>query len=253
MDVNGRKFFNALEILQHHRSGKFSYQELRGWMIQNLGAVIRDLNGDGQDELIIPTVLIQYTTAETFTWPVVYKLKNSGYVRASRDFPRFYEDQILPRLEAQIRDYQAKPGQGNQDTAAALTLEKDRILRMLGRDPTAGLNHAYRWMNTDDPYLLLAATVTFSDITGHKQEAKAARAGYERALCKRHPAMVMCRNAGPQTPPGAAESQIELHGPPQSPAPELIRGGSAPLESPRPSTGAGSASGTAVHLGRPAP
>ena len=60
--------------------------------------------------------------------------------------------------------------------------------------PTAGLQQAYRWMKTDDPHLLLAATATFNDIPGHKEEAMAASAAYDRALCKRHPAMAMCHN-----------------------------------------------------------
>lgn len=193
-DVNGRQFFNALDIFWRDNSGKVTYEEIEGWMIRDLGAVIRDLNGDGRDELIIPTVLIQYNTAETFTWPVVYRLEKGKYIEASRDFPQFYENQVLPRLEARIGDYQAKPGLGNQNMAAVLTFEKDKILRMLGRDPTAGLNHAYQWMNSDDQYLLLAATATFNDIPGHSEQAKQARAAYDRAICERNPGMVMCRN-----------------------------------------------------------
>jgi hypothetical protein len=193
-DVNGRQFFNALDIFQRDASGKVTYQELDGWAIRDLHKVIRDLNGDGQDELVIPTVLFQYNTAGTFTWPVVYRLKKGKYVVASRDFPRFYDNQVLPALEKQMRDYQSKPGRGNQDTAAVLILEKDKILRMLGRNPTAGLQQAYQWMNTDDPFLLLAAAATFKDIGGHEAEAHTAAASYRRAFCERHPGMVMCRN-----------------------------------------------------------
>ena len=50
-------------------------------------------------------------------------------------------------------------------------------------------------MNTDDPYLLLDAAVTFKDIGGHDEKANAAAASYRRALCKRDPDMVMCNNA----------------------------------------------------------
>ncbi len=201
MDVNGRAFFNALFVLWREPSGKVTSQELDGWtirdlqkVIRDLQKVIRDLNGGGQDELIIPTVLFQYNTAATFTWPVIYRLEKGKYAEASRDFPQFYEDQVLPKLEAQIRAYQSKRGQGNQDMAAVLIFEKNRILHMLGRNPAAGLQEAQQWINTDDPFLLLAATATFNDIPGHGEEAKAARAGYDRAYCERYPDIVTCKN-----------------------------------------------------------
>ena len=198
MDVNGRAFFNALFILWKDSSGKVRAQELDGWMIRDLHKVIRDLNGDGKDELIIPTVLVQYSTAGTFTWPVVYRLENRKYVEASRDFPGFYDDQVLPSLEKQIGDYQSKQEPGNQEMAAALIFERDKILRMLGRNPTAGLQQAYHWMNTDDPYLLQNAAATFKEIGGHQAELRAAAEARDRALCERTPGMAMCKDAAPR-------------------------------------------------------
>ena len=194
LDVNGRKFFNALAVFQRDPAGKVSYQELRGWMIRDLQEVIRDLNGDRRDELVIPTVLFQYNTAATFTWPVVYRLEKGKYVDASRDFPKFYDDEVLPKLDQRLTEYQSMPGQGNHDMAAILIFEREKIVRTLGRNPTAGLQEAYRWMNSDDPLLLLAAAATFKDIGGHQQEANTAGANYGRAICKRHPDMVMCRD-----------------------------------------------------------
>jgi hypothetical protein len=66
---------------------------------------------------------------------------------------------------------------------------------MLGRNPTAGLQQAYQWMSTDDPYLLLDAAETFKDIGGHQREANAATASYTRARCERDPGLAMCKNA----------------------------------------------------------
>lgn len=197
MDVNGRGFFNALYVLWRGPMGRMTAQEIDGWMIRDLQKVIRDLNGDGRDELIIPTVLYQYNTAGTYTWPVIYRLKNGKYVEASRDFPKFYGDKILPGLEQQIAEYQSNSGRANQDMAAVLIMERDKIIRTLGRNPTAGLHEAYRWMNTDEPFLLLAAAATFKDIGGHQEEVNAAGARYGRAVCKRHPRMAMCRRKPP--------------------------------------------------------
>ncbi len=72
---------------------------------------------------------------------------------------------------------------------------RDKILRALGRNPTAGLQQAYEWMHSDDPDLLQDAAVTFKEIGGHDKELSAASASYTRAVCERAPTASMCRNA----------------------------------------------------------
>jgi hypothetical protein len=198
MDVNGRAFFNALFIFWRDSSGKVTTREIDGWMISNLHVVIRDLNGDGRDELIVPTVLVQYNTAETTTWPMVYRLEKGKYIEASREFSAFYDNEVLPKLNSEMSQYQAKAtkaGPTNGWNPAWLIMVRDKILRVLGRDPTAGLQQAYQWMNTDDPHLLQDAAVNFHDIGGHKAEADVAASSYRRAICERTPSMVMCRSA----------------------------------------------------------
>jgi hypothetical protein len=176
LDVNGRAFFNALMIYSRDSSGKISTREIDGWMISDLGKVIQDLKGDGKDELIIPTVLISYSTAETSTWPAVYRLENGKYVEASSEFPRYYDDKVLPQLNKEINDARAKvpTGLANDASVALPMMVKDKILRITGHDPTAGLQQAYQWMNSDDPRLLQDAAATFQDIGGHEQEKRAA-------------------------------------------------------------------------------
>jgi hypothetical protein len=196
MDVNGRAFFNALFVWWRDSSGNVVRQAINGWMISDLHAVIRDLNGDGRDELIIPSVLLSYSTAETITWPAIYKLRGKQYLEASKDFAGYYETEVLPALEADISDPNLTPDGGLdvEETRAARSFEKFKILRVIGRDPTAGLEQAYRWMKSGDPYLLLAATATFSQIPGHDSEARKARIGYDRSMCGRDPEMAQCRN-----------------------------------------------------------
>ncbi len=186
-DVNGRGFFNALVIYRQDPSRNVTTQELRGWMIGGLASVIRDLRGDGREELVIPTELISYSTAEIYTWPVVYCRKGERYVEASRDFPEFYAKEVLPELDKQISDPHTSAG-----LVPILIFERDKIQRMLGRDPVAGLQQAYQWMNSDDPRLLQLAAATFQDIGGHQAEMRAAVQARDRALCKSYPAMAMC-------------------------------------------------------------
>jgi hypothetical protein len=55
-------------------------------------------------------------------------------------------------------------------------MERDKILRMLGRDPTAGLQQAREWAASSDPDLIDDASIVFRDIGGHEDEARAADA-----------------------------------------------------------------------------
>lgn len=182
-----------VEVDDRDASGKIRMvQTIGGWA--NLKTGISDLNGDGRDELIIAKPLVEYSCAAVATWTAVYRLENGKYVEASRDFPKFYDEQVLPGLEERITDYQSRLGQDCRHQIAAASLERDKILRVLGRNPAAGLNQAHQWMNTDDPSLLLDAEVTLKEIGGHQEEARVAELAYTRAECERHPAMVKCRN-----------------------------------------------------------
>lgn len=166
-DVNGRHFYNALIVYGRDSSGTLRAQEIRGWEIGRLTDVIRDLNGDGNDELIIPTQQSCSTyrgAGAVPVWPAVYRLANGHYVEAGKDFPRFYKNEILPKLNEAIASAKA-------DRASAwLLMERDKILRMLGQNPTAGLRPAYQWMKSGDPELREDAAVVFCEVGGHTEE-----------------------------------------------------------------------------------
>ena len=195
MDVNGREFFNTLIIFRRDPASKVTAEKLEGWMIPDLQDVIRDLNRNGQDEFIIPTVLESFSTADTITWPAVYRLEKGKYVEASRDFSGYYDSDVLPHLDREIQSLQSEKSAGSapQEELAAPIMVRNKILRVLGREPTAGLQQAYEWMKTDDPKLLLDAAATLKDIGGHDEELSAASADYRRALCEHHPGMAICR------------------------------------------------------------
>ncbi|MGH7948441.1 MAG: hypothetical protein ACREQF_04380 [Candidatus Binataceae bacterium] len=52
--AGSRAFYNSLAIYRQDSSGKVSFQNLAGWMISDLGKVVRDLDGDRRKELVIP-------------------------------------------------------------------------------------------------------------------------------------------------------------------------------------------------------
>ena len=203
LDISGRGFY-TLWIYSHGGADSLIIQEIRGWrQMGGLKAMLKDLNGDGVDELIIPTAVGRRgawtPTAAEAMWPAIYRPVNGTYVQvirdfpntsrtrsievstryveASRDFPNFYDTQILPNFDRTIVMLQqrAAQGEGNPGALAHMMVERDKILRVLGRQPAAGLNQAHQWMNSDDPQVLQCAIATLYDIGGHDDEVRAAQ------------------------------------------------------------------------------
>ena len=141
----------------------------------SLKDAIRDLNGDGKKEIIMDSYLDSAGKSAGFegfhVWPEVYRLQGEQYVPASKDFPGFYDLEILPKLDKEIAETPAL----QTGAAAALEMERDKILRVLGRDPNAGLERARYWMKSDDPQIVWDAYLVFADIPGHEAEANAAK------------------------------------------------------------------------------
>lgn len=172
----------------------------------NLKTAIRDLNGDGKDELVIYRPLVLHSCIDVTTWPAVYRLHKGKYVEASRDFPNYYDDEVLPELARRIGETRAKVAAGKRNseyTLAGLIMERDQILRVLGRNATAGLNHADQWLNSDDPYLLQDAVVTFKEIGGHEAEMRTADEKRLRVYCARDPGASMCKQPAARGPAAA--------------------------------------------------
>ena len=158
-----------------------------------------DFDHDGTTELVMLESFGRLSPQRTKfipsgMWPRVYRLRDGKYVEASRDFPSFYEKQILPELDkAIVRARQdvaaprptAVPGDLQYDRPerylAALIMAKDKILREIGRDPNAGLAQAREWMTSSDPVLVDDAKAVLEDIRGHEEDVGAAKLALERA------------------------------------------------------------------------
>jgi len=148
------------------------------------GPPFEDLNGDDKDELILfdpldHTERTHRKSVPNGAWPQVFRLHGGQYVEASRDFPGFYEKEFLPQIDKEIvkaRDYSlgADPALGEQ-YLAALIMSRDKVLRFLGRDPTAGLAQAREWMTSSDPVMVDNARIVFIDIGGHEEDVRASK------------------------------------------------------------------------------
>jgi hypothetical protein len=117
-------------------SGKVTLdQRIEGF--GNLKTGLRDLNCDGKDELIIGQSIVEHSCVDVVAWPAAYRFEKGKYVEASRDFPSYYDNEVLPQLAARIAKYQGRATDLSGDLGAGPTMERDKILRVLGRDPTA--------------------------------------------------------------------------------------------------------------------
>ena len=187
-DFSGRGYANRLWIYRCARNGSLRIQEIEGWKMGNLKQIVRDLNSDGQHELIITKELGLQGSWQPLmgmpAWPRVYRLENGEYAEASRDFSNFYDNEILPQIDKRINSAAARLSREpfQKETVAVAEIEKYKILRVLGRNPTAALDEAYKWMDSGNSQLIQCAIATFADIGGHEKELRTARAALKPAL-----------------------------------------------------------------------
>ena len=77
-----------LMMYQQDASGHIKSQLLEG--AGRLSNTIRDVNGDGKQELILPPpadpMIESYGAVREIVWPRVYRLENGKYVEASSEF-----------------------------------------------------------------------------------------------------------------------------------------------------------------------
>jgi hypothetical protein len=124
----------GVEVYERGASGEVKFTQ----SIDGFAQAIRPLNGNGKDELVIGKQLVEFDCASITVWPAVYRFEKGKYAAASRDFPAFCDHEVPPHLKAEISECRTrgKPGLSN------LIMIRDKILRVLGRKPTAGLGQA---------------------------------------------------------------------------------------------------------------
>jgi hypothetical protein len=143
-DLSGRAYFDYLAIYWRSPSGKVTRDWIEGAELPSLDKIVRDLDGDGRHELVVPSAIDRHDPRSFATgwpsrvWPKVYKLQNGHYVDASRKYAKFYDGEVLPVLNSKIdeaRDAVARDpeAQAPQRQLAAAQMSRDKILQLLGR------------------------------------------------------------------------------------------------------------------------
>lgn len=144
-DLSGRGYFDYVAVYWRSPSGKLTKDWIEGADLPALDKIVRDVDGDGKNELVVPSAIDShdprgYGGQPSRVWPKVYELQNGHYVDGSRKFTKFYDEEVLPQLDRRIdqaRDAVARApeAQAPQRQLATAELTKKKILRALGRSP----------------------------------------------------------------------------------------------------------------------
>jgi hypothetical protein len=200
-----------VRIYTRNSTGEISEQSEEDG-ISGYGFRLEDLDGKGKDELIVSDGFGEgpsHAESPLVVWPKVYQLRNGKYVEASRQFGSFYDTQVLPKLEESMATLHTKLASEAQAKAPAeaviqkdrspliyrtshlsdeesglirdseqlvgIEMERDKILRVLGRDSMAGEKEARQWMTNPDPWIRNASVAVFEDLGAHTSDLNALR------------------------------------------------------------------------------
>jgi hypothetical protein len=143
MMTNGRDYCDTVDIIRAvPKPEVIQTFHPRGEPIDQL---VRDLDNDGNPELVFTAVVRDYGPDCRVQIPVVYKCTAAGCSDQSGHFPDF----LLQELDKRRYAIAAMTSAGDSNTSC-VTMERDKILRLLGRDKVAGLAQAQQWAKSTD-------------------------------------------------------------------------------------------------------
>ncbi len=157
IDQSGRMFCNEVLIVKKDNAG-FRSITLDAWCLNDVSKNVKDLAGDGRKELLVPQSLTFYEGVRCIaTWTRLFRITDGSLSDVSSEFPSFYTS----RLSELRRDLV-----GNSKAPVCIGIEADKIERVIGTVPDAGLAKALTWMKSGNANLRLKAVCVLSDIGG---------------------------------------------------------------------------------------
>ena len=166
-DFSGRRFFNHL-IVFRAEGDRLVSQDVEVWNLESLEGAIQDLDQDGRREILVRRDLTPYLGVHPLAaWTAVLRYDGGRLIDQSARFPRFYDERVLPELDRRLA---ASDTTDRSDPYGkeVLTIERDKILRALGRSSSAGLDDALGWARSDDPIRRILALAVLSGIGGRE-------------------------------------------------------------------------------------
>lgn len=166
LDMSGRRFCNEVAVIRPGPPPTV-IASIGAWELDLVGEAVRDLDGDGDDELVVADSMSSYQGAMACvaTFPRVHRCTSHGCSDVSRRFASFYEQQRT-RLNDALAADRRKAGRPEYDPRRrpCLEMEIEKIGRFLGDGPEPGMALARRWIADPDVYLRRKAVEIFADI-----------------------------------------------------------------------------------------
>lgn len=165
LDVNGQRFCGDVEVI-HRGANGLTIQSIFALGVDDVNDIVRDIDKNGKNELVIPYGLSEYAGARCAgSWDRIYSLQSGVLVDRSNAFKDFYREQLVS-LKTDMQQVQAKKPHDyyDADSIVCLQMESDKIKRFLGISPNAGASKAIVWVKSGDDYLRGRGVAVLADI-----------------------------------------------------------------------------------------
>lgn len=158
LDFSGRHFCNTVVRVADGKPPRV-LQKIHAWGADDLSNVAKDVDQDGNLELVIPREFSSYEGAACLAvTPIVYTCSESSCVDSSSRYPEFYRQQLFAAQEAMV-----SLSPEREEGLPCLIMNRDKAMRLLGIEH-AGFDQAEDWMKSSDPTLRRKAVQIFADI-----------------------------------------------------------------------------------------
>ena len=155
LSTSPRLIFNQL-VLVRRVSGEIKVDRVGVADLEKLGGVLRDLDGDGKLEFVVPSEYSAGSGQNRVKWTSVLELAPDGFIDASEHFPQVYLGEIA-RTRDEITTLALRAGQVPtpllEEQLAGREMVLDRLLAVTGQDIDAPTRRAEGWVSSRNPAL----------------------------------------------------------------------------------------------------
>ena len=147
-------------------------QEIPAWNAARVQDLLRDLDGDGNPELVVAQAFSEYEGANACVAhvPTVFTCSSGRCLGTTTDFQGYYIGELESRSR-RVQDLQDS-GASADGRLSCVVMERDKLQRRLAFDARAGFQLATQWMASADPLLRKEAVAVFADIGGSESRAR---------------------------------------------------------------------------------